>query len=102
VLVNVTYVALPWETFERAEEREISAHARRMMRVRSFLHWELFAIAMVLSVRFPFYGLGLVCCCLIFYLRPEAPRGACEGTRLFAALKAPWRRRVCYPNDASK
>jgi hypothetical protein len=30
-------VALLWETFERAEEKEISAQARRMMRVRSFL-----------------------------------------------------------------
>ena len=37
VLVNLTYVALLWETFERAEEREISAQAGRMMRVRSFL-----------------------------------------------------------------
>src|SRR5215469_1541277 len=36
VLVNVTYVALLWETFERAQETEISAQARRMMRVRSF------------------------------------------------------------------
>jgi uncharacterized membrane protein len=37
VLVNVTYVALLRETLEQAEDREISAHARRMMRVRSFL-----------------------------------------------------------------
>src|SRR5215469_14358119 len=31
VLVNVTYVALLWETFERTEESDISAQARRMM-----------------------------------------------------------------------
>jgi uncharacterized membrane protein len=81
VLVNVTYVALLWETFERAEEKEISAQARRMMRVRSFL-------------QFPWYGLGLACCCLVFYLRPEAPHAAGEGVRILAILRAPWRRRV--------
>ncbi len=94
VLVNVTYVALLWETFERAEEREISAQARRMMRVRSFLTLGAFTIAMLLSVKFPLRGLGLVCCCLVFYLRPEAPHGVGEGTRVFAILRAPWRRRV--------
>jgi uncharacterized membrane protein len=62
VLVNVTYVALLRETLERAEEREISAHARRMMRARSFLTLGAFIIAMVLSVKFPLWGLGLVCC----------------------------------------
>jgi hypothetical protein len=60
VLVNVTYVALLWETFERAEEREISAQARRMMRVRSFLTLGAFTIAMLLSLKFPLWGLGLV------------------------------------------
>jgi uncharacterized membrane protein len=102
VLVNVTYVALLWETFERAEESEISAQARRMMRVRSFLTLGAFTIAMVVSVKFPLYGLGLVCCCLLFYLRPEAPRGAGEATRIFATLRVPWRRRVSYPNDVSR
>jgi uncharacterized membrane protein len=100
VLVNVTYVALLRETLERAEEREISAHARRMMRVRSFLTLGAFTIAMVLSFKFPLWGLGLVCCCLVFYLRPEAPRGAGEGTRIFTILRAPWRRRA-RPRNAN-
>ena len=100
MLVNVTYVALLWETFERAEESEISAQARRMMRVRSFLTLGAFTIAMVLSFKFPLWGLGLVCCCLVFYLRPEAPRGAGEGTRIFTILRAPWRRRA-RPRNAN-
>jgi len=100
VLVNVTYVALLWETFERAEESEISAQARRMMRVRSFLTLGAFTIAMVVSVKFPLYGLGLVCCCLLFYLRPEAPHGAGVGSTIFAILRVPWRRRV-PPSDAN-
>jgi hypothetical protein len=86
VLVNVTYVALPWETFERAEEEEISAQARRMMRVRSFVTLGAFTIAMLLSVKFPLWSLGLVCCCLVFYLRPEAPHGIGEGIGIFAIL----------------
>jgi hypothetical protein len=57
VLVNLTYVALLWETFERAEESEISAQARRMMRVRSFLTLGAFTIAMVVSSSFA-VGLG--------------------------------------------
>ena len=100
VLVNVTYVALLWETFERAKESEISAHARRMMRVRSFLTLGAFIIAMVVSVKFPLYGLGLVGCCLLFYLRPEAPHAAGEGSRTLAILRVPWRRRV-PPSDAN-
>jgi uncharacterized membrane protein len=94
VFVNVTYVALLWETFERAEENEISTQARRMMRVRSFMTLGAFTIAMVLSVKFPLYGLGLVCCCLVFYLRPEAPHSVGKGSRILAILRAPWRRRV--------
>jgi len=98
VLVNITYVALLWETFERAEERETSGQARRMMRVRSFLTLGTFTIAMVLSVKFPLYGLGLVCFCLVFYLRPEAPRG--ERSRILAFLRAPWRQKVRPRNAA--
>jgi uncharacterized membrane protein len=100
VLVNMTYVALLWETFERAQESEISAQARRMMRVRSLLTLVAFTIAMVVSVRFPRYGLGLVGCCLLFYLRPEAPHGARERSRMFAILQILWRRRV-PPSDAN-
>jgi TMEM175 potassium channel family protein len=91
VLVNVTYVALLWETFERTDESEISAQARRMMRVRSFLTLGAFSIAMVLSVKFPLCGLGLVCCCLVFYLRPEAPHGGGNASRFLATLRTPWR-----------
>ena len=92
VLVNITYMALLWETFERADEREISAQARRMMRVRSFLTLGVFSLAAVLSIKLPLYGLGLVCCCLVFYLRPEAPHGAGDVSRFLAILRDHWRR----------
>lgn len=102
VLVNVSYVALLWETFERAEEREISAQARRMMRVRSSLTLRAFSIATVLSVKFPLYGLGLVCCCLVFYLRPEAPHTAGERSRILSVLGARWRLRVGCHSESNK
>ena len=60
MLVNVTCVTLLWETFERAEEREISTQAPRVMRVRSFLTLGVFTIAMVVSIKFPLWGLGLI------------------------------------------
>ena len=100
VLVNITYVALLWETFERAEEGEVSAQARRMMRLRSFLTLGAFTIAMVLSVKFPPYGLGLVGACLIFYLRPEAPHSASDRSRSLGSLRARWHRRV-PPSNAN-
>ena len=102
MLVNVTYVALLWETFEKADEREVSAHARRMMRVRSFLTLGAFTIAMLLSLKFPLGGLALVCCCLLFYLRPEAPHSVSGGSRILAILRTPWRRSVSYPRDANR
>jgi len=100
VLVNVTYVALLCETFERAEEKEVSPHARRMMRVRSLLTLGAFTIAMVLSVKFPPYGLGLVGFCLVFYLRPEAPQAAGDRSRILGPLRARWCRRV-RPRNAN-
>lgn len=90
MLVNITYVALLWETFERAEETEVSAQARHMMRLRSFLTLGAFTIAMILSTKFPLYGLGLIVCCLIIYLRPEAPGIARAGSRISRILPARW------------
>jgi uncharacterized membrane protein len=99
VLVNVTYMALLRETFERAEESEVPAQARHMMRLRAFLTLGAFTIAMVLSIKFPLYGLGLVVCSLIFYLRPEAPHGARADSRIFRILPGRWRRRVVAPEN---
>jgi hypothetical protein len=77
VLVNLTYVALLWETFERAEETEISAQARRMMRVRSFfdvgsLHYRDGAVGQISPLRL---GTGL----LLFGLL--SPAGSSPGRR---------------------
>jgi hypothetical protein len=44
---------------------------RQVTRVRSVVTLGIFAIAMVISVKFPLWGFGLVPCVLFAYLRPE-------------------------------
>jgi hypothetical protein len=46
---------------------------RRMMRVRSLSTLGVFALVAVTALRFPLGGMGLICLCLLLYLRPEAP-----------------------------
>jgi uncharacterized membrane protein len=73
VLVNATYIALCWEVVDRPNIADVSPRARRTMRIRSFLTLALFAAAIVVALKSPLGGLALICCCLILYLRPEAP-----------------------------
>src|SRR5262249_4165450 len=73
VLVNVTYIALCWEVVDRPSIADVSPRARRTMRIRSLLTLALFAAAAVVALKSPMGGLALICCCLILYLRPEAP-----------------------------
>jgi hypothetical protein len=43
------------------------------MRVRSVITLCIFAAAVIVALKYPLVGLGLCCCCLIVYLKPEAP-----------------------------
>jgi uncharacterized membrane protein len=72
-LVNATYLALIWELMERIPLKEVSASERRIMRVRSIATLCVFAVAAAVAPKFPLIGLGMCCCCLIVYLKPEAP-----------------------------
>jgi uncharacterized membrane protein len=72
-LVNTTYVFLIWELVEPTALDETSLKVRRSMRVRSIATLCLFALASVVALKLPLLGLGICCCCLIGYLRPEAP-----------------------------
>ena len=40
----------------------------------------LFGLAAVVALKYPLLGLGICCCCLIGYVRPDAP-GAGAGKR---------------------
>jgi uncharacterized membrane protein len=78
-LVNVTYVALIWELMGRIPPQEVSASERRIMRVRSIATLCVFGVAAVVALKFPLVGLGMCCCCLIVYLKPEAPGVRCNS-----------------------
>jgi hypothetical protein len=45
------------------------------MRTRSFITLGLFALASVMALLAPLLGLGICICCLLVYLKPEAPGG---------------------------
>jgi uncharacterized membrane protein len=72
-LVNATYMALIWELIVRGPVKDVSPNERKIMRIRSTTTLCIFAAAVIVALKFPLVGLGLCCCCLIVYLKPEAP-----------------------------
>ena len=72
-LVNATYISLIWELIERTPVKEVSPKERRIMRFRSIATLCIFAAAAIVALKYPLFGLGMCCCCLIAYLKPEAP-----------------------------
>ena len=73
LLVNATYVALIWELIERDPVKTLSPKQRKIMRFRSIATLCIFAAAAIVALKYPLIGLGMCCCCLIVYLKPEAP-----------------------------
>src|SRR5213075_3136718 len=69
--VNVTYILLIWELIER--RADVLLKVRRNMRYRSIATLCLFGIASIVALKYPFVGLGICCCCLVGYVRPDAP-----------------------------
>ena len=69
-LVNATYVCLIWELIRA---HEVSPAVRGIMRFRSLSTLCLFGIAAIVALKYPLAGLGICVCCLIVYLKPEAP-----------------------------
>jgi len=43
------------------------------MRFRAITTLFLFALAVIVALKFPVTGLGICVCCLIVYLRPDPP-----------------------------
>jgi uncharacterized membrane protein len=75
-LVNATYMLLIWELIEGRPVEDISLKERKIMRFRSITTLCIFAAAVIVALKYPLVGLGLCCCCLIVYLKPEAPGAA--------------------------
>ena len=93
VLVELAYLQFEHLALAQAVLEEISHRTRRLAKIRSFVAFGLFVTAMLLSLRFPLWGFGLVCCAVLLYLRPE-PFGTREGTANKVASK-----RVMLPQD---
>jgi len=72
-LVNATYISLIWELIGRKSVKEVSPRERKIMRFRSITTLCIFAAAAIVALKYPLAGLGMCCCCLIVYLKPEAP-----------------------------
>ncbi|HXO96263.1 MAG TPA: TMEM175 family protein [Chthoniobacterales bacterium] len=73
VLVNIAYLAFECEALSTAETRGVSIRVRKIRRARSILTLAIFLGSMLISLRFPLCGFGLVCCVVFAYLRPEPP-----------------------------
>jgi uncharacterized membrane protein len=71
-LVNVTYIFLIWELIDRSPVA-MAPRARRIMRIRSVTTLCCFGTAVAVALRYPLFGLGICCCCLIVYLKPDPP-----------------------------
>jgi uncharacterized membrane protein len=80
-LVNATYVFLIWELIDRAPVDDVPPKVRTIMRVRSIVTLSLFGVAALVALKFPLVGLGICCCCLAIYLKPEAPGAASRISR---------------------
>lgn len=72
-LVNATYILLIRELIDRTRSGEVTAAARKIMRIRSIATLCLFAAAAIVALWYPLIGLGICCCCLVGYLKPDAP-----------------------------
>jgi uncharacterized membrane protein len=79
-LVNTTYIFLIWELIEPNPVDDASRRVRRIMRVRSIATLCLFGLATVVALKYPLIGLGICCCCLMGYLRPDAPGAEQQGS----------------------
>jgi uncharacterized membrane protein len=71
-LVNATYICLIGELIDRARVTDVSAKERKIMHFRSIATLGVFAAAAIVALKYPLVGLGMCCCCLIVYLKPEA------------------------------
>ncbi len=72
-LVNATYLLLCFEAVDRPDNAKVPARARTMMRVRSLITLATFSTAAIVALKYPIAAMTLICLCLIFYIRPQAP-----------------------------
>ena len=82
VLVELAYLQFEHHALTHTVVEEISHRTHRLAKMRSFIAFGLFLIAMLVSLKFPPWGFGLVCFAVFLYLWPEPP-----GARVKDAAK---------------
>jgi uncharacterized membrane protein len=87
VLVNLAYIPFEWNALAFAPDEHIPARSRRFAKARSSVTLGTFIIAMLVSLMFPSLGFALICCALLFYLRPEPLRAGNEGANRVTTSK---------------
>ena len=73
VLVNATYIALRWAVANQLRGVDLQMEMARLMKVRAFFTLGVFTLATILSLKWPWVGMGLICFCLLLYVRPDLP-----------------------------
>jgi uncharacterized membrane protein len=73
VMVELAYLQFERHAMAQASDEEISHRTLRLAKMRSCFAFGLFLTAMLVSLKFPRWGFGLVCCAVLLYLRPEPP-----------------------------
>jgi uncharacterized membrane protein len=74
-LVNASYILLCAELVDRSAV--VPESVRRAMRIRSLVTLAAFACGGLVALWHPLVGFGVICCCLLTYLRPGA--GTSDG-----------------------
>ncbi|MDX8480261.1 TMEM175 family protein [Mesorhizobium sp. VK24D] len=80
-LVNLTYIFLIRELIEPMPAEAVPLNVRKAMRIRSIATLCLFGLAALVALKYPIIGLAICCCCLVVYLRPEAPGRGIKARR---------------------
>ncbi|MDE1996570.1 MAG: DUF1211 domain-containing protein [Rhizobiaceae bacterium] len=73
VCVNMAYLVFEREVLAQTPTEQMSPGTRRIARLRSLTTLTIFAAAGLASIAAPLLGFGLICCALVFYLRPDVP-----------------------------
>jgi len=73
LLVNATYIALRYAVARQLRGIDLQMDMAPLMQVRAFFTLGVFTLAMIMSLKWPWIGMGLICFCLLLYVRPDVP-----------------------------
>lgn len=71
LLVELAYIQFERYVMTHATADEFPLRTRRLAKIRSSFAFGIFLTAMLVSLLFPAWGFGLVCCAVLLYMKPE-------------------------------